>query len=1831
MPESTACAMGMRPVLLGSMSPPVRCCTRSLVYGVALPAEEVHDAPCGCLRLQQLLPGNGVQHVLGHGRLDGDLVVRGCVVDAGDGEAVLAEPEREAERGAGREESGALGGRGGQRGPGDDGADGEGGAGLGLPGHEQGKLADGEVAVPVEVVLLLGDAPAAQGGLDGVLLPALVVQEHRFLPTGTRGGDLLPVTLELLQLEVLASVDDAPLVGLVRGQALPHLGLQDGDLGGEVGLSRLGLLVELLPAHLGVEVPEGPLLLVDLVLLAEDGRLELRELLALLGCPLPLALCLAAEQLRLLLQAQHLLLLLPLQLLQLLLQLPALLAPLVPGLLELGFLPRPGPPLPLRPVYLLPQAPRRLLPALPGCALPVEHLPHPGTLSLQDRVLLHPDHFLVDGLLLQFGFLEHVDLHLQVLALPTQLGHLGLLLVQVPPLAFRRLLQIRVLLQLDHLLHDDLLLHRGRPLLQLLDPQGQLPQLPLHGQLPAAVLWEAEQTLVLLHGGPQLLHLPLQLPPPARLLVQAPAQPAVLLVELRVPLGDHHLLHHHLLLGPPPLQQQVLVLQLVDHVLGRPSLLGHLPHLPAQPLGLLLQDRVLLVAHHLLVHRLGLHLGALPSPLVALPLQPDELLLGPPAAVDQLVELGLQVVHLPQHLRVPLVPHHLLRHLLVLHHGLLRPQGRQLGQQPRRRLLHAAPLAGGLLQLGPEPRHLPLRLRIHLEDLVDTLLQVHPGLLLLLRAVLATQLLQLPGQRLVLPPLRLQEAPQPGRLSEEAWVLLHPLHLLHDHLRLHGADRLLQLRDASLQPSHGCLRPLPLRRVLLRLQPQGLGCLDHFQVLLHLDHFLHHDLLLHVRLLPLKGQQLRLQRLQLGQDGGVLPPQELDLAAELGRLAVQARVPLDLGDLLAARPSGPPPPDLPAGQPASCPRPPPGTSPWTGCSPAGGPGRTPPLPSPPVSPRAAGSSAAAAGSSAPLARAAPGPPASSPPPAGTSGPLTPSGLGLGSRTPAVRHGSPGCPHRASSAGEQHLPQAAELSRGCRLQWGEEGTSARSATGPGRQCGSGWASPPYLLQDLSGKLQLVQLLLVRGCNLSVGLQQLLLLKRPQGGGGGRCQLLPQRLRSPAVLRNEEYRAAAHLGLDALLQGSHSGSLGGRPRLGGLQGAALVGNLVGPVSGPHLVAGQVLQPGVQAVPAVLELLVGEVSVLHHLLPAGGRSPEQRVVAVREGPHLALLARQVLAELVEIAVQRAARVLGGLQLAVQPQHAGLLLQQLPPPALGQEGTQRGHPAPHLQLADPLLQRAWAYRDGGLLHQGGLEASDDPVRIPDLPLQTQGSLGSATEEAKGQTPPWPHPCGLAQRPPSPEHSLLPVESAENLHVTVNWTPDTPDAVTSKPKDLLGDCQVPGQWQPRPGVGRGIVEAVLPHSVSFCHSCFLPLPPQDPTCSTFPTSGALPPPGSALHQLKRYRTRQSENNKVHGNVNNALQIFRNDIQTICLSRNRFGRIQPRLLPPRCGGGAAFTVGTSESFRDHVYTPATSPGRLPACHPGETTPKVLQASCCSQDSRQNTPPAAGPLLIPAALVHPPCGFGCGPPGPPVGWCGSAGPGSRSAPASLSASGPPPAGSSVSGASGPVGQLGLSWLELGEESACEGPGPTSRLPGGPLPECLRRVLARGLPTQEMESPEQKSLIQGHPLPVAALTGLQLRGQPGTRRRSEKDVPPLSPLGPSRHWSRRRPGNGLKPQGPFWAHSLPPVPEDPQADPPGGPGHGFRVRSWDAEAGGWGTLGLACRALDHPGVRVSVVYQRIPLTLQQLHLGGRWGGAHAGSGAGQEKGSRPRWVEAGDGDR
>lgn len=97
----------------------------------------------------------------------------------------------------------------------------------------------------------------------------------------------------------------------------------------------------------------------------------------------------------------------------------------------------------------------------------------------------------------------------------------------------------------------------------------------------------------------------------------------------------------------------------------------------------------------------------------------------------------------------------------------------------------------------------------------------------------------------------------------------------------------------------------------------------------------------------------------------------------------------------------------------------------------------------------------------------------------------------------------------------------------------------------------------------------------------------------------------------------------------------------------------------------------------------------------------------------------------------------------------------------------------------------------------------------------------------------------------------------------------------------------------------------------------------------------------------------------------------------------------------------------------------------------------------------------------------------------------------------------------------------------------------------------------------------------------------------------------------------------PQGQVWAQSLPPALEYPSADPLGGPGHGCRVWSRDAEAGGWGMLGLPTWALHDPGVRVRVVLQRIPLTPQQLHLGDSGKELMQAQGQGPEKGQRPRW--------
>lgn len=143
---------------------------------------------------------------------------------------------------------------------------------------------------------------------------------------------------------------------------------------------------------------------------------------------------------------------------------------------------------------------------------------------------------------------------------------------------------------------------------------------------------------------------------------------------------------------------------------------------------------------------------------------------------------------------------------------------------------------------------------------------------------------------------------------------------------------------------------------------------------------------------------------------------------------------------------------------------------------------------------------------------------------------------------------------------------------------------------------------------------------------------------------------------------------------------------------------------------------------------------------------------MVTVCEDTNLALLAWQVLAKLLEIVLQGTARMLRGLQLAVQPQHAGLLLEELSPLALWQRTTawcmrqapwatqttphfpssQEAAAQPYLQLADPLLQCPRAFGDGALLCQGDFKALDDPVCLLDLLLQAQSGLGSAARKQR-------------------------------------------------------------------------------------------------------------------------------------------------------------------------------------------------------------------------------------------------------------------------------------------------------------------------------------------------------------------------------------------------------------------------------------------------------------------------------------------------------------------
>lgn len=86
---------------------------------------------------------------------------------------------------------------------------------------------------------------------------------------------------------------------------------------------------------------------------------------------------------------------------------------------------------------------------------------------------------------------------------------------------------------------------------------------------------------------------------------------------------------------------------------------------------------------------------------------------------------------------------------------------------------------------------------------------------------------------------------------------------------------------------------------------------------------------------------------------------------------------------------------------------------------------------------------------------------------------------------------------------------------------------------------------YLLQHLSGKFQMAQLLLMGCCDLSVGLEQVILLVGTQVGQ--QRSALQDAALGQGLLQGPP---GSHLGLDALLQGRPMGVPGDRRHVGQL---------------------------------------------------------------------------------------------------------------------------------------------------------------------------------------------------------------------------------------------------------------------------------------------------------------------------------------------------------------------------------------------------------------------------------------------------------------------------------------------------------------------------------------------------------------------------------------------------------------------------------------------------------------------------------------------------------
>ncbi|TNN69508.1 hypothetical protein EYF80_020342 [Liparis tanakae] len=124
------------------------------------------------------------------------------------------------------------------------------------------------------VLLIILRQPALTHSIfDGVLLSTLAILQYRCLPIGSQGSNLLPVTLKLLQMNVLLTINQALHIGIVRGHVFACIWIQNGDFGGDIGLfgPRLGMFLFL---HVLQKLADFAVSLMDLVFFVQDLPLQ---------------------------------------------------------------------------------------------------------------------------------------------------------------------------------------------------------------------------------------------------------------------------------------------------------------------------------------------------------------------------------------------------------------------------------------------------------------------------------------------------------------------------------------------------------------------------------------------------------------------------------------------------------------------------------------------------------------------------------------------------------------------------------------------------------------------------------------------------------------------------------------------------------------------------------------------------------------------------------------------------------------------------------------------------------------------------------------------------------------------------------------------------------------------------------------------------------------------------------------------------------------------------------------------------------------------------------------------------------------------------------------------------------------------------------------------------------------------------------------------------------------------------------------------------------------------------------------------------------------------